>query len=145
MRLFVGFLSRPALLLLEGSRHAVGGARGARTMRRVAELSTGLYTGRTTHSGLHRDARAAHEAVHADELPREELVLARDRLRADRRAIKYIRPGVPDVRLPKHAVAVAGDRDGRETADQLRPDALAAVRRRHVQILQVEALATPVR
>ena len=28
MRLFVGFLSRPALLLLEGSRHAVGGARG---------------------------------------------------------------------------------------------------------------------
>ena len=52
MRLFVGFLFRPALLLLEGSRHAVGGARGARTMRRVAELSTGYPQG-FTQGGLH--------------------------------------------------------------------------------------------
>ena len=107
-------------------------------LRRFAELSTGLYTGRTTHSGLHRDARALAHSRNGgpNELPREELVLVLFRegpCRADRRAVgKYIRPGVPDLRLPKHAVAVAGDRDGRETSDHVasrRPRLLPPPRR----------------
>ena len=70
-------------------------------------------------------------------------MLAQDRVRADSRAVELVRTGVPDLRLPKHAVAAAGNCDGREATDHLRPDALAAVRRRHAQILQVEALARP--
>ena len=49
MRLFVGFLFRPALLLLEGSRHAVG---GARVVRGPCEGSLNDKQG-FTQGGLH--------------------------------------------------------------------------------------------